>query len=543
MTRTILLLTTLCTLALNVSAQKTSTTRVPHSTLVTSAAHAEGERGNAPPNDDCANAEVLTVTADCSNPLAGNNAEATQDGGMSPCEAPGTFIDVWYVFNPGSEDTVAVQLTPADPNAQDWSFGVYDACGGNELFCIVVPGAIQNVPVVPNTDNYIRVWSNTNYGPGGPFTLCVRSQVNIPVPANDVCDNVTPQALAIGGSLTLNGTNEGALNNENEGVPCVWEAFTTSTCADVHISYCGTDPVHSYCLLLIYTDCSFTNWRNPGSYALCADGNRDLCFSNLPAGTYYYPVGQIALGVGPYVLTITAEACGTNAPANDECSGAIPLSTNTSCITQTFSPSCASQSLSAVDCGGFIGNANDDVWYTFIATTTDMTVGGLPNGDMDIAMELFSGSCGSLTSVACGDIAGSGGADDLLASGLSIGSTYYLRVYDYRVQYAFTDPSYQLCVVEGLGSSVGVEESANAEEIALFPNPTNGDFSVRVDPNSASVTVCVIDATGRTILTRSEQRTTNGFLQVRAEGRLAPGLYTVRIGNGGSLRDSRLVVQ
>jgi len=281
-----------------------------------------------------------------------------------------------------------------------------------------------------------------------------------------------------------------------------------------------------------------------GSYedTSCGDGNFTICYPDLAPGEYFYAVIQTIASLGPYTLNVSAVACGTSQAMNDESAGAIPLIANASCITQTFSPSCASQSLPGVDCGGFIGNANDDVWYSFTATAADMTVGGSPNGTMDIAMELFSGSCGSLTSIACGDIAGSGGPDDLLASGLTIGSTYYLRVYDYRSQYAWQDPSYDLCVVEGLGSGVGVEEGISAETIALFPNPTNGNFSVPVDLRASSINITIIDATGRTVLVRNERNTANGSVQVNAEGQLAHGFYTMRVDDGHAIIATRLIV-
>ncbi|MBK7947151.1 MAG: hypothetical protein IPJ85_18430 [Flavobacteriales bacterium] len=72
--------------------------------------------------------------------------------------------------------------------------------------------------------------------------------------------------------MVVNGTNEGALDNELEGVPCVWEAFSISQCADVHVSFCGITPAWPFFNLRLYTNCTFTNPRTPGSYALCTDG-------------------------------------------------------------------------------------------------------------------------------------------------------------------------------------------------------------------------------------------------------------------------------
>ncbi|MBK7947157.1 MAG: hypothetical protein IPJ85_18460 [Flavobacteriales bacterium] len=188
-------------------------------------AHTIGaERGSAPANDDCANAEVITVSADCSAPITGTTTDATFSGNEPYCdEDSGPYQDVWYTVNAGAEAVLAMDLVPADPNTQDWGLAVYDVCGGADLFCIILPGAPQNVPVTAGADYWIRVWSNIAFGEAGPFTLCVTPGASVPVPPNDLCTNVVVQPLAIGGSVVVNGTNEGALDNELEGCFRVWK--------------------------------------------------------------------------------------------------------------------------------------------------------------------------------------------------------------------------------------------------------------------------------------------------------------------------------
>lgn len=506
-------------------------------------AHVSGaQRGNAPANDDCANAEAITIAADCTTPINGDNTEATVDGPDTNCEDPGeNVLDVWYTLNAGAESILSIELTPADPSTQDWAFAVYTSCGGGEVFCTVTPGLPQNVPVTAGTNYWIRVWSNPVWGTGGPFTLCVTPGVNVPVPPNDLCTDAVVQTLAIGGSVVVNGTNEGALNNENEAVPCVWEAFTIPTCADVRISFCGTTPAYAQFNLRLYADCSFTNPFFPGSYVVCPDGNQERCHANLPPGTYYYPVGQFGAGVGPYLLTFSAEACGTGAPANDECAGAIPITAHADCQPTYFDNGCASQSLPAVTCGIYTGIANDDAWYSFTATATDMTLGGAPVGSMDIVMELFSGTCGALTSIACGDVGGEGVADEMIATGLTVGETYYARVYDYRAQYAYEAPGYDLCLVEGLGSGVGVQEEQNVGTGSIYPNPNSGVFVIRLKNSAKAVRVDVIEGAGR-IVSSTTPNATSGSVQVDAS-HLPQGAYVVRYTDGGLLMHERSIIQ
>ena len=70
---------------------------------------------------------------------------------------------------------------------------------------------------------------------------------------------------------------------------------------------------------------------------------------------------------------------------------------------------------------GACGGANNDVWFKFVAQSTKpiiaYTAGTLVNGQI----QLFSGACGGLTSIACGPL--------ISATGLTIGTTYYIRIY------------------------------------------------------------------------------------------------------------------
>ncbi len=499
----------------------------------------DNARGAAPANDACANAETIAVTTDCITPTVGDNTAATQDGSMASCDGPGTYLDVWYVLNPGAEDTVSILLTPADYNAQDWNFAVYSACGGSETYCVINPAVALDVPVLPNANNWIRVWANAAYAPGGPFTLCVRPALNIPAPPNDVCTAVAPQPVAMGGSVTFNGNNIGAINNEAEGVPCVWEAFSIPACGDVHISYCGTPTPYQHYMFPLYTDCAFTQRYLPGSYTQCTDSNFTLCYSGLPAGTYHYPILEVAGSMGPYTLTVSLDPCGTDSPGNDNCDGAIALTTSATCTPQTFSPSCATESMPAITCDGSHGDATDDVWYSFVATQTDMTIGVMPHGTMDPAIEVFTGTCGALAHFDCVDVHGSGQPDTLPMTGLSVGTTYYLRVYDFRVQYAWADPSYDLCVVAG--TELGLGEIGQANNGVIFPNPNNGIFSIALKNPTSVLRVDVIDATGRLVRSTALTPVAN-TVNVDAAG-LPQGAYVVRYADGAHTVNERMIIQ
>lgn len=193
--------------------------------------------------------------------------------------------------------------------------------------------------------------------------------------------------------------------------------------------------------------------------------SESMVASGLTIGTtYYIRVYHYYAGSGSGTFTI----CLNNppaAPANDNCVSAINLAVNASCIqtsgttygatTQTLYPGCA-------------GTANDDVWYTFTATNYTQTIQVTGSSAMDAVLEVFSGTCGSLTSLYCIDNTFSAGTESVVATGLNPGSTYYFRVYDY---YATAGSSFSVCV-SGNNIVVGTQPNDEPCNAIQFPPVT-----------------------------------------------------------------------
>jgi hypothetical protein len=114
-------------------------------------------------------------------------------------------------------------------------------------------------------------------------------------------------------------------------------------------------------------------------------------------------------------------------PANDNCSGALDIS---SAILTGFTVG-ATQSLPATICNGYAGTANDDIWYQFTAHSTG-TAQITMNGDngFDGVLEVFSGACGSLTSLTCSDTSQQGGSE-VITLNVTAGTNYKVRVYNF----------------------------------------------------------------------------------------------------------------
>ncbi len=113
----------------------------------------------------------------------------------------------------------------------------------------------------------------------------------------------------------------------------------------------------------------------------------------------------------------------TPPPANDDCAGAISLTQEDALACGTPVPGNLD---AATDSGiaGCLGTANDDVWYSFQALSTDPTIELVDA--FDGVVELFEGPCTALVSIGCADL----GIDPTInATGLTIGNTYFVRVY------------------------------------------------------------------------------------------------------------------
>jgi gliding motility-associated-like protein len=172
---------------------------------------------------------------------------------------------------------------------------------------------------------------------------------------------------------------------------------------------------------------------------------------------YHYGVGS---GSGTFTICVTNPP---PAPANDACGGAVNLLVNTVCSNTAGTTVGATQSL--VGCSG---TADDDVWYSFTAVNSTATITVNPSSTMDAVLQMYAGTCGTLTSMQCADVGFTDGNETISAVGLTVGATYFIRVYDY---YSGGGGTFDICVTGPSASPVPTnDESCNA--IAL-PNPTS----------------------------------------------------------------------
>jgi GEVED domain/Secretion system C-terminal sorting domain len=153
----------------------------------------------------------------------------------------------------------------------------------------------------------------------------------------------------------------------------------------------------------------------------------------LTAGTGYSASPTVTIAPSGFGVTgdfsIIVNATPTP-PANDEIAGAITLAVNAACTTVPGINISASASSQAV-CSG---NADDDVWYKFVATGSAPTVEVTGLTSFNAVVQIFSSSDntagGVLTSLYCQNNTAGGAAESVVTSGLIPGNTYFVRVYN-----------------------------------------------------------------------------------------------------------------
>ncbi|MBL4592525.1 MAG: gliding motility-associated C-terminal domain-containing protein [Flavobacteriales bacterium] len=146
---------------------------------------------------------------------------------------------------------------------------------------------------------------------------------------------------------------------------------------------------------------------------------------------------------------------------NDNCSGSIIITpTFTNCTYIAGTSANTTQSLPSCSAGG---NADDDVWYSFVANSSSTTITVDPSTGYDAVIELYSGNCGLLSSIQCEDVNGLNGNEVLVNTGLINGNTYFFRVFHYGI--GSGSSTFNICVF-------GLAPPTNNTPCNAFPLPT-----------------------------------------------------------------------
>jgi len=286
------------------------------------------------------------------------------------------------------------------------------------------------------------VWTTDNNGVGPGWTANF-SCVPLP-PSNDECANAT--ALTINSPASCNtvthGTTQSATASSQAISPCygtadddVWYTFTaTSTTLDLSLLNITGSSTDMY--FAVYSGNNCNNLTN----ILCSDPN-SARLSGLTVGNKYY-VRVYTYYSGDYANFDICLSVTPPPPANDECINAIHLTVNSdqNCGTVVHG-SISDATASSQEISPCYGTADDDIWYSFMATSTrhDISLLNITGSTSDMYFAVYGGSCGSLTNILCSD------PNTAVIDGLTPGMTYYVRIYTYTSTAGQTS-SFDICV-------------------------------------------------------------------------------------------------
>jgi Secretion system C-terminal sorting domain len=360
------------------------------------------------------------------------------------------------------------------------SYDVY-TCGGsfvtNTLYTSYTVSGLNQ-----NTYYDFKVRALGSLG-NSTFTSCQGATTLIAGPSNDDCNSAitlipNSQDEYISGS-TLNATqsqpvpSSGWCYTDTPYAYDVWYKFV-ATCTSHHIKVQGASdfsPVveleDAACGNMVVCD-----WEDPG-------GLVDLSYLFTVGNTYYFRVYN---NYTSYIWATGTEfqVCVTpSCIANDDCNFAANLVSGLNCNYTSGSTLGATQSQPPANCATINPYSANDVWYKFTAIKSHHILQVLGTSDFEPIVVVEDAPCG--TALWCDDGIFNGSKVTIDMGGLIIGNTYFIRVYDFNDYGHF-----QICVEH---DNTGIEDLNSFAKIDIYPNPSNGKFTVNCNSHINSLEI------------------------------------------------------
>lgn len=310
-------------------------------------------------------------------------------------------------------------------------------------------------------------------------------------PANDNCSGA--QAITPDGSCQT-GTLVGANDSWSGEVGCATAGGPNSH-LDVWYSFVATGGVFDITAtgITLTSDIEIV-LAEPGATAcidpftvlttFCGASPVTGSYSGLTIGnTYYYTVSSNGGNTG------TFQTCVTNtAVSNNDCAGAIPVVVGAGGVCTEVTGTNSGATDSGVPAPGCSSYAGGDVWFSAVVpasgNVTFASDYAAANSLTDIGMAVYSGTCGSLVEEFCDDDSGNGLMSSISASGLTPGSTVFIRVWEYSNDEV---GDFDLCFSEPAPSDANqdCETSTGLCTSATLAGASDGDGNV-VDLNATN---------------------------------------------------------
>ena len=213
-------------------------------------------------------------------------------------------------------------------------------------------------------------------------------------------------------------------------------------------------------------------------------------------------------------------------PSNDDCAQAIALTAGSVFGTNPVDGTVAGATLGAES--GSCGDDGPGVWYSVVVPSDgNITIetgadAATQNNGFDSLIEAFSGTCGALTSIECDDDGAEGLFSILNLTGLTAGSTIYIRVWESGGD---EDEPFS---ISAYNSTLSVSSNV-IEGFSMFPNPVEDLLKLNAKENIK--TISVFNLLGQEVM-RTSPNTAKTELSMT---HLQTGVYIIKVKIGDQL--------
>ena len=491
--------------------------------------------------DNCNDAVAVLLEDGTPVTLTGDNSAATSMGDFDPNSPVYGAEAVWHAFTTTVCMDVSIAFCGQTPAwTGTWGF-LFTDCPGMDLLS---PDAFNNDACGDGNVTYHH-WTlvpGTYYfavpridGSTGEYSIELTGIACPSGGVNDLCMNVQPVALEDGVPVQFTGDNSFAttVNDFEPGSPVsgaavVWHAFTIDVCTTVILDYCGQTPVWEQTWGFLFADCPGNEVISPDqqNVTVCGDGNVTYEHWELFPGTYYIAVPLVGTSEGDYVINVTGTFC-PSGNEHDLCMNIDPVTLASGSSIEFNGDNSTATTLNDFAPTSPVSGAAAN-WHAFTITTC-----------MDVTFDLCGQSpvweetWGFLFTQCPADSLII--PDDVNTTDCTDGNntydhwdlepgTYYIAV----PQIAGSTGAYTIHVSgDSCQLNVGVADAA-AMQWSIFPNPTEGTFTIANSDDHEIRSVEIIDMAGRVVSTLNERIAPRSRSTIDA-AQLPQGMYVVRV--------------
>jgi hypothetical protein len=404
--------------------------------------------------DNCASATTIVPGATCSTTAYSLPGSLTNGGQVEASCAVGVNNDrddAWYTFTSGTTGYTSITVSAG---AEKICLAVWTNCpaAGAEVTCVIVPaGSTQtiNFPTSNSTPYYVQLHRRTGNGTASTSgNICI---VNAPPPPSN--DNpCAATAVTVNSGTTCVSQAPGTLINATASGTALGACFGTAD-DDVWYSFVATSTSQIVTLNNITgstTDMYFSVHPGTcgaiGAALLCSDPNTGTV-TGLTVGTTYfirvYSWTSTPNQTSSFLVCVTTPPPPPSPPSNDNPCSATTLTVNPNYLCGVQTPGTINgATATGTTLGTCFGTADDDVWYSFVATgsTHNVSLNNITGSTTDMYFSVHSGSCASPgAAILCSD------PNSSVVTGLTAGNTYYVRVYSWTSTTGQTS-SFDICI-------------------------------------------------------------------------------------------------